>query len=522
MLKTTNRVGFSLQELLPEARIFGASDVRISSCSGNAADCQTGDLFVAIVGADRDGHDDVAEAIDRGAVALLTERPLVAGVPVCVVEDTREAYGQICHKLAGAPAQHLRVVGVTGTRGKTGASMLIASVLEAGGRGVGFTSSLGHSDGVTPAAAKQTTPPAPQLATWLARMAANGCTDAVVELSSDALAQRRASGLELDAAVLTNLRHDHLDVHGSIINYRRAKARIFDRLKPDGFAVINNDDDASRELLEGLDHPTITIAMHSDAEVTGTVIERTPSEQTFLLSAGRETAPVRTRMIGDQHVYNCLTAAAVGLVCGIDLPTVVRGIENLSNLPGRLERIECGQSFGVYVDNANSPQALAAVLQELRQVTSGRILCVYGAEGERNQEQRAMLGRVVEKGADWGVITNHNPRFESHLQIAHDILDGFEEPEKAHLLPDRAEAIYLALDKAQPGDTVLIAGKGHESVQHVCGKAHPFDDRETAKQWLYETAESTPATPTIYPFSIDSSAPSQSKRPFKVRRFTIE
>ncbi|QDU93434.1 UDP-N-acetylmuramoyl-L-alanyl-D-glutamate--2,6-diaminopimelate ligase [Lignipirellula cremea] len=507
MLQTRNRAGVSLREILPEARIFGADDIRITSCSGNAQECQPGDLFVAIVDADGDGHDEVAQAIDRGATALLTERPLVAGAPVCVVDDTREAFGRICHRLAGSPSDRMRVYGVTGTNGKTATSMLIASVLEAGGRGVGFTSSLGYSDGVKPEPASLTTPAAPQLAMWMQRMAANGCTDAVVEISSDALAQRRTAGLELDAAVLTNVRRDHIEEHGSIINYRKAKARIFKQLKPHGFAVVNADDPVSYKLLEEIDCPTITIGMKREAEITAQVLERSASEQTFLLSAGSETAAVRTRMIGDHHIYNCLTASAVGLVSGLDLASVVRGLETLDALPGRMERIECGQSFSVHVDNACSPHALAAALHSLRAVTRGRIFCVFGAEGDRDQDHRPLLGRVAERGSDWTVITSNNPGRESQMQIAHDILDGYQNPEKAHLLPDRAEAIYMALEKAKPGDAVLIAGKGQQLIQRIGGVEQPFDDRQTARDWLYDLGARQ-----------EKSKPA----PFRVRRFSAD
>ena len=477
--------GISLRQTLPNSRIFGADDIHATSCSSDARACQSGDLFVAVVGVEGDGHDQVHEAIANGAVAVLAERQLPVSVPTCIVPDTRQALGEVCQSLAGNPSSQLRVVGVTGTNGKTTTSMLIASVLATAGQATGMTGSLGYCDGQQSVSAHRTTPAAPELADWMARMAANGCSQAVVEVSSRALAQRRIAGIEFDAAVLTNVRRDHLDYHGSLLNYRKAKARLFSQLGPHGFAVINADDPTSKLFLAKLDHPVLTIGMHTAAELTATVIERHKSEQTFLLTAGNETVPVRTAMIGDHHVYNCLAAAAVGLVSGIDLPTVVRGIEAVEHVPGRLERLECGQPFGVYVDAARSPDTLAVALRSLRQVTDGRVLCVFGARGGTASEQRAQLGRVVEKSADLGIITSDDPYGEQPLAIAHDILDGYDRPAKAHILPDRARAIELALSRAEPGDAILIAGKGERETQAICDGPIWHDDREVARNWLY-------------------------------------
>jgi UDP-N-acetylmuramoyl-L-alanyl-D-glutamate--2,6-diaminopimelate ligase len=315
------------------------------------------------------------------------------------------------------------------------------------------------------------------------------------------LARRQTAGIELDAAVLTNVRRDHLDEHGSLLNYRRAKGRIFKQLKPHGFAVLNADDPASRHFLSKLECPVLTVGMKNPAELTARVIERCLGEQTFLLTAGNESVPVCTRMIGDQHVENCLAAAAVGLVFGLDLETVVRGLEKVDRVPGRMERLECGQPFGVFVDGARTPDALAAGLQTLRQVTEGRVICVYGAPGERAVETRPLLGRAAERYAHTTIITNDNPRHEDSLSIAHDILDGYQHPERARLLPDRAKAIAWALDQARPGDAVLIAGKGSEAFQLVGNTRRPFDDREIACRRLYGAEPIDDERPAIVPFA---------------------
>jgi len=476
----------SLREFFPESHIYGSQDIRVTSCCDEARRCRPGDLFVALTTAVADGHEAVDEALGRGAKAILAERQLPVDAPVCVVPDSREAYGRLCQHLAGDPSTRLRTVGITGTNGKTTTAWLLDSIFRAAGVPSGLISSLAYSDGQQREAAVRTTPPAGELAAWLTRMADYDCSSAVVEVSSRALAERRTAGVEFDVAVLTNVRRDHLDYHGSIFNYRRVKSRLFEHLKPDGAAILNADDPGSRFVLQHLDRPVLTIGMHAPAELSARVLERHACEQTFLLTAGDETAAVQTRMFGDHHVYNCLCAAAVGLLMGLELTTIARGLEAVQTIPGRLEPIVAGQPFGVYVDAARSPDALAAALRSLRQVSAGRVICVYGADGRGDASQRPLLGRVVERIAHLGVITNDNPRGQQALQIIHDILDGYDRPARAHVLPGRAEAIRWALSQARPGDAVLIAGKGERQTQVVRGQKTWFDDRSVARQWLQE------------------------------------
>ena len=499
MQRTLQRAGVSLRKLLPHARSFGDAEVYVSSCCSDSRRCQPGDLFVAITGNEHDGHDYIDQAIEAGATAILSERLMVCPVPVVMVDDTRMAYGQLCQKLAGLPCKQLRTFAVAGTSGKTTTAMLLASILDEADRPNGFVTSMGFSDGVEPALNEKNHPSPAARATWQARMAANGCTDAVLETSAIELSQHNNAGEQYDAAILTNIKPQDFDHHGSVQNYHDAQARIFKLLKPHGYAVINADDPGSKAMLEVIDNPAITVGIHQEAEVTATILERHPSEQTFLLHAGNESVAVRTEMIGDHHIYNCLTAAATGLVAGIDLPTVVRGIEKTGSLPGRMERIECGQPFSVFVDQAGTPSTMIASLKTLRQVTKGRVICVFGAEGDGDASQRPLLGRIAEKSSDWAIITSDNPGCESPLQIAHDILDGFSDPEKAHVLPNRAEAIRLALQSAKPGDSILIAGKGHENVQRTADGPVAHDDRKVAREWLYANAQESSATSPAAP-----------------------
>jgi len=261
-------------------------------------------------------------------------------------------------------------------------------------------------------------------------------------------------------------------------------------LKPGGFGVFNADDVDSEVELKQVDLPVLTFGMIGEAQVTATVLERCPSEQTFLLQAGNESIPVRTAIIGDQHIQNCLAAAATGLALGMDLSTIVRGIEAVKFVPGRLQRIECGQQFNVFVDNARSPEGLATSLRTLRQAGTGRIICVMGCQGGKNKEQRPRIGHVLDRMTQLSIITSDDPRHEQPLQIAHDILDGHERPHLTHTLPNRTRAIEFALSQARPGDTVIIAGKGDRRTQRVGSGTQVHDDCEVARRWLY--AQGTP------------------------------
>ncbi|MEM8680681.1 MAG: UDP-N-acetylmuramoyl-L-alanyl-D-glutamate--2,6-diaminopimelate ligase [Planctomycetota bacterium] len=482
--------GVSLPQLLPGANYFFGQPSAVHACCNDSRHCREGDLFVALLGEDQDGHDFAAEAVANGASAVLCERPLPVGVPNCIVEDTRTAYGHLCQALAGDPSQRLRSLGVTGSFGKTTTSLLLASLVEASGEAPAMLTSLGACDGVEVDPGMQSISSSPALARWLGNAQQNGVDQAILEMSSVDLAKQTVAGVALDGAVITNVRRAHLDLHGSVLNYRRIKQRIFDLLKPEGFVVMNADDPQSKFFLSKINHPVLTYGMQADAEVTGTLMETLPGEQTFMLRAGSDMVPVRTRMIGQHHIYNCLAAAATGLVLGMDLETIARGLENVDTLPGRLEQISSAQPFNVFVDTASSSDSLATVLKSLRRVTPKRLICVFGAPGGGNHDQRPLLGRVVERGADLGIVTSNNPRNEDPQQIAHDVIDGYDRPALAHLIPDRARAIGWALHQAEEGDTVLIAGKG-AALEEIAGdeRVH-FDDREVAKFFLRELEKS--------------------------------
>lgn len=484
---STRPAGVSLRELLAaDSQVVGPQqDVFATSCTSDAAQIRHGDVYVALSGATSDGHDLAAEAVERGAAAVICERLVPAfGVPQFVVSDANVAYGRLCQALMGNPDKQLKVIGVTGTSGKTTVARLLASVLRAAGATVGTIDSLGYGgiDDRRRAPDAELSPPA--LAHALAEMVADGCSHAVVELSSRELSRSMLAGVELDAACLTNVGRDHLDWHGSLENYRRAKRRIFDHLAATGVAILNADDPESVKILSELDHPALTTGLHRPAEISAQMVEQHVNEQTFVLTAGDESVGVRTTMVGEHHVYNCLTAAALGLVYRVDLTTIARGLEALEQLPGRMERMACGQEFAVLVDAAHSVDALRASLRAARRVTTGRLICVYGPTGSIPRSELLPIGRVIGAMTDLAVVTSNSTSGPyAHLE-ASELLRGEAELPQPQEIGDRAAAIAWALEEARAGDTVVIAGLGDRPYDTRGPKGQKLDDREVTEQLL--------------------------------------
>ncbi len=487
----TNR-GIRLRDIIPEAKLINSNDVFFRSCCGLWKDCEQDDLFVAIVDAEQDGHEFTSEAIDRGAAAIVTERLLTTDKPQCIVNDSREAYGRICQALAGQPSQHLTTVGVTGSDGKTVTSHLIRSVFRQAGLKPGLVTSIEVNCGENRQAIPDQELNPPRLAEQLSQMVLANCTNAVMEVPSVALAKRCLAGVSLDVAVVTNIRQKNLNFHGSTENYRRAKMRLLSQLKQTGLAVLNSDDPTTHFLLEKINRPVLTIGMKQEAEVTARLIERSPSEQTFMICAGSESVPVRTSIIGDQHIYNCLAAAAVGLSTGLDLTTIAKGLESTDTIPGRLERIECGQSFGVWVDSARSPSQLATAIRTLKQVTQGNVWCICSTDEGQSKVQRRRIGEVVERAADRAIITRASVTPEIDFEPTHQVLDGFEEPQNARLIANRFKAIEWALQKAKPGDSVLVTGCGERPFALIGEHNWTITDRDVCQAWLFDHASVAP------------------------------
>lgn len=465
--------------------VFDGTDDFVKLCEGNIP-CGDLPLRTATL------EDVVARAVERGCQAVVAEQEIAdLPVPLYVVPNAKESFGALCHAIFGNPAKSLRVVGITGTSGKTSTSYLVAGMLAEAGKHVGLIGTLGIYDGETLYPTRETTPPANELAFWLFRMVANGCTEVLIEVSSKAIAQARLAGIKLDAVCVTNIRRDHLDYHKTVEKYRRTKLSIFRYVKKKGIVVCNGDDRVTAAVLPLIDHPVLTTGLQHPAEVTGQLLERYRGEQTFLLTAGSEAVPMRSRIIGDEHIYNCLSAAALGLGWEIDLKTVVRGLERVESVPGRMERLECGQPFSVFIDCARTTEALNATLKTVREITPGRLLCVFGASSKHEAGKHAAMGRILETLADSTAVTT-DEMFDRRAMLAmNEVADGFLGDDDAPLLlQDRAEAIAWALSEAREGDSVLIIGPGHPGTHDLAGDRLPaFCDRVFAKQWLYENQE---------------------------------
>ncbi len=480
--------GVSLRSVLTDGvRPTGSLDLRVTSCTSDWRQVRPGDVFVAVTEAEDDGHDHAVEAVKRGAQAVLCERHLpVFQVPQFIVGDSRNAYGQLCQALMGNPSQQLKVIGIAGTHGKSTVARLMTSIFRETGNGAGTLDSFGYWDGLEdrPPADALLTPPL--LARSLAEMSAAGAWHAMLELSSRELSQAVAAGVALDAVCITNVGRSKLNWHGSVENYRRAIGRIFDHLNPDGVAILNADDPASMEILSNLPNPALTIGLKQPAEVTAQVVEQYANEQIFMLTAGDETVGVRTAMIGDHHLYNCLSAAAMALAYGVELTTIARGLEAVDRLPGRMERVVCGQEYSVFVDAASSADSLRACLRAARQVTSGRLICVFGGDRDQGSEprDRQVMGRVACTMADLAVATSGGANLEHMNDLCAQLAGGAADPSKVRLIGDRHQAIASALEEARAGDTVVIAGMG-DMPYGPCGDDElPFDDSEVARQVL--------------------------------------
>jgi UDP-N-acetylmuramoyl-L-alanyl-D-glutamate--2,6-diaminopimelate ligase len=479
------KIGVSLRTLFPNAEIVGADDVLVARCTADSRACREGDVFVAIAGKNADGHDFAAQAIALGAKAIVASRNIPdAAVPVCYVRDTAAAYGLICQALAGHPSRSLKTIGVAGSFGKTTTGYLIGSVLNASGRTTGMLGSLGYCDGREIADARWSTPPQHVAAAWLARMVENGCTHAVAELSGRGIRQSRLAGVAFDALCVTNLlRAEHEDA--ACTECRTMKSRMLEHLAPEGLLVVNVDDPGAASLVDRHGGPVVTVGLNLPAEISATVIERHRSEQTFLLSIGRETIPLRTTLIGDHNVANCLLAAAVGHAYGISPATIARGIEEVRELPGRLERIECGQGYGVFVDEGLAPESLATCLTALRTSSSGRVICVFNSTPEHNRLMRTRLARTVEQTCDLAIITESPSGAEDSPK---ELAAGFRDASKRSIVADRTDAIRQALKQARPGDCVLIAGQGAATYAIADREQDYWDDRQVVRQYLYQLA----------------------------------
>jgi UDP-N-acetylmuramoyl-L-alanyl-D-glutamate--2,6-diaminopimelate ligase len=472
------RPGVSLDTLFSPACRTTAEGAVVTGCTSDWRNVRPGDAFVAILEDHADGHDHAERAVRRGAAAVIVERPLpIFSVPVYNVDDTRIALGELCHALVEHPSRRLRVIGVVGTQGKSTTVALLESIFTAAGHDVGVISSLKCYDGMSrgPGLQEAITPAA--LAAKLANMEAAECSHALLEISSRELAQYKLAGIELDTVVATTIDSAHLDLHHTTHNYRQAQRRVLEYLSPAGVAVINADDAEGCRWLSELDNPSLTYGQGDQAQITGQIVEQNACETVFVMAAGNDSAAIRTTIIGQHHVANCLAAAATALVHGIDLPTIAAGIEAVQKLPARMERIDCGQEFAVFVDAAATACGLRATLRTARHLSRGRVICVLSDRLPANSTEARLIRNVVDKLADVVIVTEALTAVDNRW-LANDSVTS-----KLQVAADRPEAMAFAIAAADEGDVVVIAGS-RGSNEFTFGHAE-VTDTETVRELLY-------------------------------------
>ncbi|HEV3407482.1 MAG TPA: UDP-N-acetylmuramoyl-L-alanyl-D-glutamate--2,6-diaminopimelate ligase [Gaiellaceae bacterium] len=478
----------ALREAIRPARTVNAAAVDIADLAYDARRVASGSLFFCVPGFKADGHEFAPEAVARGAAALVVARPLDLAVPQLVVPDVREAMALAADRFFGRPTRDLQVVGVTGTNGKTTTAFLVYSILAAAGRRPGLLGTVECRIGGERRPVARTTPEAIDLQRTLHEMLAAGDRSCALEATSHASELRRLVGVRFAALVFTNLSQDHLDFHGTLERYFDAKRRLFVEPDVDGRlppAAVNVGDPYGRRLgqeLATLGAPFVTFALEGDADVRADELELTPAGARFAAAGIR----LETRLRGRFNVENVLGAVAAARLLGVEDGAIAAGVASLTGVPGRFEAVDEGQPFTVLVDYAHTPEALANVLVAARRITRGRLVCVFGCGGDRDRGKRPLMGELATRLADRAVVTSDNPRSEDPDEIIAEIVGGTHGDVTVER--DRAAAIRLALEGAEDGDVVVIAGKGHEQGQEFADRTIPFDDREVAREALRRLA----------------------------------
>ncbi|MFQ6040834.1 MAG: UDP-N-acetylmuramoyl-L-alanyl-D-glutamate--2,6-diaminopimelate ligase [Candidatus Poribacteria bacterium] len=518
-----------LQQLLNGINVIsidGNLDREIDGVAHDSRRVEPNFVFVCYQGIAVDGHEYISDAIEKGATAIISEKDLSlskakgvinncpkelslpANITWARVKDGRLALSLMAANWYNLPAANLRLIGITGTNGKTSTAHLIHAIFTAAGFKMGIMGSIGHKFGDKFVPAMTTTPDSLKLQQLLKEMVDDGMDSVVMEVTSHSLAQKRVAGIQFDAAAFTNLTQDHLDFHEDMQSYLDAKVELFKQLKKDkGIAILNADDDASQYIMQklvskesegtsipngrssGIEFPLLTYGVEKPADLYVKHVNSTLSNLKFTIITPKGEADVNLKLLGEYNLYNALAAAGVGLSCGIELDAIKTGLES-AVVPGRFELIDCGQDFAVVVDYAHTPDALERLLTASRKITEGRLICVFGCGGDRDRGKRPIMGRIASEIADYVIITSDNPRTEKPAQITAEIEAGVKQGKnKVHeslydVIVDRSSAIKRGIEIARSGDLVVIAGKGHENYQDFGDKRIHFDDREVAAEYI--------------------------------------
>jgi len=481
----------SLIKGIKAAKVAGDVNCEIKGIAYDSRNVKERFLFVAVRGLSTDGHRYINDALSRGAAGVIVEKGAdlsgiclsCDGAAFVAVEDSRDALAAVSSAFYNEPAKGLSLIGITGTNGKTTTSYITKSILDAWGRKVGLLGTIRYIIGDRVAAAIHTTPESLDLHGYLREMLDSKVEFAVLEVSSHALTLKRVEGCSFKAAAFTNFTQDHLDFHGTMEEYFTAKAKIFDYVENGGYAVLNRDDPAVRTLTEKLKCNVITCGLQEGAMI------RAPEQgfrmhdsgyMMFDIQTPRGELNISSPLAGRNNIYNILMSVGIAYALGVGDEAIIKGIREVRPVEGRFEKVDAGQKFLCILDYAHTEDALRRLIEEARLITNGKVITVFGCGGNRDRDKRHKMGAVAAELSDFVIITSDNPRAEDPMLIIDDVIAGIKR-NNYMILPDRAEAITRAVSMTEQGDTLLVAGKGHEDYQEINGIRRPFSDREAIK-----------------------------------------
>lgn len=483
-----------LKELIQDLEIKNISgdlDLKVTKIEYDSRSVQKDDLFVAIPGLEKDGHEFIPDAVNRGAVAVVAEKQHSCAVKTKIlVPSSRRALAQLASRYYDFPSRKLKLIGITGTNGKTTTSHLIKSILEAGNQRTGLIGTINYYIGDKRIPASHTTPESLDLQKLLSQMLNNGVSCVVMEVSSHALSLDRVGETDFDVAVFTNLSREHLDFHQDMESYKVAKGKFFQMLKDDGkWAILNRDDPHWSYFFNQAKVPKLNYsAERGKADVFPESFSIGLDGTEMKLSTPAGEIKIEFQLLGKSNLYNALASVTCCLAMGIDLDIIGKGLESVKSIPGRMERIDCGQEFNILIDYAHTPYAFERLLQTARELTKGKMWMVFGCGGDRDKGKRPEMGRVASDLADFVILTCDNPRTEDLDRINQQIYQGVIKKEKVKIIKDRQEAIQEALKGAREGDTVILAGKGHENYQIIGETKIYFSEKEIVQNFLKQRA----------------------------------
>ena len=482
-----------LKELIKDIEVLStnaAPDTEISGISYDSRLTRPGDLFVAIKGFETDGHRYIPKAMEKGAAAVLCEDIPADGTPYVQTADCRFGLAMASREFFGNPASEMKMIGFTGTSGKTSSTYIMKHLLEAElDAKVGLIGTNGNMIGDEFLHSEHTTPESYELHKLFREMADAGCTHVVMEVSSHSLTLERVAGIMFDVAVFTNLSQDHLDLHGTMDEYAAAKKKIFSQCR---MGCVNADDERAPFMLEGAKCPMLTYsAAGGDAKLKAENVYLTGEGVHFEAVYGAERVQTELAIPGMFSVYNALGIIAAGLSLGISLEKCAHALSSAKGVKGRMERVPTDGDYSIIIDYSHKPDALEKVLKTLRPITRGRLIALFGCGGDRDRGKRPIMGAIAADNADFVIVTSDNPRTEEPVAIIDEIVEGLKDKQTPYtVICDRIEAIGWAIDNSRPGDVILLAGKGHEDYQVIGHEKHHMDEREIVAQFLEERKKS--------------------------------